>query len=192
MNKLEDTMKKCLLSEAEALLKIAESVDETSIDFAGTIAACKGKIVFTGVGKSFIVSSKIAGTLSSIGISSIALNPLSLLHGDMGFLDSEDIVIALSNSGETDILIDALKCIRSLDIDILSITGNKCSTIAGMSSVTVEVKTTESGPFGLVPTTSTTAMMAYGDALACMIAELLDLKKDAFYKNHPGNFATRL
>ena len=108
-----DILKKCLQEEAQALMEVAKSIDDSYIEFAKEIAGCKGKIFFTGVGKSFIVASKIAGTFSSIGISSIPLNPLPMLHGDLGILDTDDLVIFLSNSGETDILKDVLKCVHS-------------------------------------------------------------------------------
>lgn len=179
-------MAECLRKEAEALNNIADSISSQSIEFAETISKCKGKIVFTGVGKSFIVASKISGTLSSIGVSSIAINPLSMLHGDLGFLDSEDTVIALSNSGETEILIEVLNCVKTLNVRILSITGNIHSRIAMMSHKSVEIQTEEAGPFGLVPTTSTTAMMAYGDALACLLVEILGLTLADFHRNHPN------
>ena len=186
MNDLINTLQKCLQEEIDALTKVMESIDETSVDFAKVIADCKGKIIFTGVGKSLIVASKIAGTLSSIGIPSTSLNPLGLLHGDLGFLDAADLIVALSNSGETDILINALACARHLNIEILSITGNRASTIASISKVSIEIKTEEAGPFGLVPTSSTTAMMAFGDALACALVKLKGLTVNNFYNNHPN------
>ena len=111
-----DILKECLRKEAEALIEVSQNIDESFIEFAEDIAECKGKIFFTGVGKSFLVASKIAETFSSIGISSIPLNPLSILHGDLGALNKNDIVIALSNSGETDILKDAWRYIHSAGI----------------------------------------------------------------------------
>jgi arabinose-5-phosphate isomerase len=187
-----DILKECLRKEAEALIEVSQNIDESFIEFSEEIAECKGKIFFTGVGKSFLVGSKIAGTFSSIGISSIPLNPLSILHGDLGALNENDIVIALSNSGETDILKDALKCIHSLGVKTLAITGNKASSIARMAVKSIEVKTTECGPFGLVPSSSTTAMMAMGDAIACLLINLKRLTIDDFYKNHPGGELSKL
>ena len=180
-----DIIRKCLLEEAKALTEISQNIDDSYIAFAQMIADCKGKIFFTGVGKSFIVASKIAGTFSSIGISSIPLNPLPMLHGDLGILDKDDIVIALSNSGETDILKEVLDCIRKSEIKTLAITGNNASSIAQASEVSIEVNTCECGPFGLVPTTSTTAMMAVGDALACALVAIKGLTVEDFYRNHP-------
>ena len=181
-----DILKKCLQEEAQALMEVAKSIDDSYIEFAKEIAGCKGKIFFTGVGKSFIVASKIAGTFSSIGISSIPLNPLPMLHGDLGILDTDDLVIFLSNSGETDILKDVLKCVHTLGIKTISITGNKLSSLAQMTYKSIEGKTQECGPFGLVPTTSTTAMVAVGDALACVLVLLKGLTADDFYRNHPN------
>lgn len=186
MKRQIDILRDCLYKESEALKTLADSIDTDSIEFAKAIAECKGKIVFTGVGKSFIVASKISGTLSSIGVSSIPINPLPMLHGDLGFLDSDDTVIALSNSGETDLLIEVLNCVKTLNVRILSLTGNRNSTIARMSYKSVEIKTEEAGPFGLVPTTSTTAMMAFGDALACLLVEILGLTMADFHRNHPN------
>ena len=181
-----DILKKSLQEEAQALMEVAKSIDDSYIEFAKEIAGCKGKIFFTGVGKSFIVASKIAGTFSSIGISSIPLNPLPMLHGDLGILDTDDLVIFLSNSGETDILKDVLKRVHTLGVKTISITGNKLSSLAQMTYKSIEVKTQECGPFGLVPTTSTTAMVAVGDALACVLVLLKGLTADDFYRNHPN------
>ena len=180
-----DILRKCLVEEAQALIEISNNLDDSFIEFAEEIAGCKGKVFFTGVGKSYIVSSKIAGTFASIGISSIPLNPLPILHGDLGVLDSDDIVIFMSNSGETDILKEVIRCVHSLGVRTLSITGNKCSYIAQTTYKTIEVKTRECGPFGLIPSTSTTAMMAVGDALACLLVKIKGLTIEAFYRNHP-------
>ncbi len=180
-----DILRKCLVEAAQALIEISNNLDDSFIGFAEEIAGCKGKVFFTGVGKSYIVSSKIAGTFASIGISSIPLNPLPILHGDLGVLDSDDIVIFMSNSGETDILKEVIRCVHSLGVRTLSITGNKFSYIAQTTYKTIEVKTRECGPFGLIPSTSTTAMMAVGDALACLLVKIKGLTIEAFYRNHP-------
>lgn len=185
MKNIKEIMKECLTSEAESLRYLSESIEQNSVSFCEVISKCSSKVIFTGVGKSLIVASKIAGTLSSIGIASTAISPLSLLHGDLGFITSDDLVIALSNSGETDILIDALDCIKSKGAKILSITGNARSTIAGLSSETIEIPSKEVGPFGLVPTTSTTLMMAFGDAIACALVEIMNIDINDFYANHP-------
>lgn len=185
MKDITGIMKECLVSEAESLKSLSESIEQNSVSFCEAISKCSGKVIFTGVGKSLIVASKIAGTLSSIGIASTAINPLSLLHGDLGFITSDDLVVALSNSGETDILIDAMHCIGRKGARMLSITGNVQSTIAKMSSESVEIKSTETGPFGLVPTTSTTLMMAFGDAVACALVEIMNIDINDFYANHP-------
>ena len=187
-----DIIKKCLIEEANALTEISQNLDDSFIAFAYKISECKGKIFFTGVGKSLIVASKIAGTFSSIGIPSIPLNPLPMLHGDLGALDKNDIVIILSNSGETDILKEVLKCTGKSGIKTLAITGNKASSIAQASEASIEVKTQECGPFGLVPTTSTTAMMAVGDALACVLVEIKGLTVEDFYRNHPEGTLSKL
>ena len=181
-----DILRKCLIQEAEALIDISNRIDDSFIEFVDEIARCKGKIFITGVGKSYIVGCKIAGTFASIGISSIPLNALPMLHGDLGVLGNDDIVIVLSNSGETDILKEIIGCVQVLGVRTLSITGNKASYIAKVTDKTIEVKTMECGPFGLIPSTSTTAMMAVGDALACLLVQIKDLTIDDFYRNHPN------
>ena len=185
MNTLKQ-IKRCLLEEAEALKALADQADESYLEVLNLISNCNGKCCFTGVGKSFIVASKIASSFCSLGYCSIAIDPLRLLHGDLGALSKEDLVFALSNSGETKILLHAMKLIEAMNIKIISITGNANSSLAQMSRCHVEVKTTEAGPFGLVPSTSTTAMMAIGDALLSGVVEMNGITVERFMEFHPG------
>jgi arabinose-5-phosphate isomerase len=179
-------IKKCLFEEAEALNTLAELVDKSYLDVLNLISNCSGKCCFTGVGKSFIVASKIASSFCSLGICSIAIDPLRLLHGDLGSLSKDDIVFALSNSGETEILLQAIKLVAGMKIKIISMTGSSNSSLAQLSNCHLLVETKEAGPFGLVPSTSTTAMMAIGDALLCGLVEKEKITIERFKEFHPG------
>ena len=179
-------IKQCLREESDALQAIAEQIDESYLDVLNLISTCSGKCCFTGVGKSFIVASKIASSFCSLGICSIAIDPLRLLHGDLGSLSKDDIVFALSNSGETKILLQAMRHIARMKIKIISMTGSTNSTLAQLSNCHILVETKEAGPFGLVPSTSTTAMMAIGDALLCGLVERNKITIERFKEFHPG------
>lgn len=185
MNTIQQ-IKKCLLEEAEAIKELVERVDESYLGVLNIISNCSGKCCFTGVGKSFIVASKIASSFCSLGICSIAIDPLRLLHGDLGSLSKDDIVFALSNSGETEILLQVMRLVAGMDLKIISMTGNANSSLAKMSDCHIWVETTEAGPFGLVPSTSTTAMMAVGDALLSGLVEKEQITIERFREFHPG------
>ena len=141
MNTIQQ-IKKCLLEEAEAIKELVERVDESYLGVLNIISNCSGKCCFTGVGKSFIVASKIASSFCSLGICSIAIDPLRLLHGDLGFLSKDDIVFALSNSGETEILLQVMRLVAGMDLKIISMTGNANSSLAKMSDCHILVETT--------------------------------------------------
>ena len=133
-----------------------------------------------------MVARKIASSFSSIGYSSIEVDPLRLLHGDLGFFSKDDLLIAISNSGETDSIVSALRYVKSLGVEIISITGNDASSVARMSSCHLTVRTHEAGAFGLVPSSSTTAVMALGDALLCGLIKRDRLSVSVFHRYHPG------
>ena len=181
-----EEIKTCLRDEAQSLMTLSESIDESVIPFLAALSNCKGKRCFTGVGKSLMVARKIASSFSSVGYASIEIDPLRLLHGDLGFLSEDDLVIAISNSGETSILVSAVRDVREIGIEVLSITGNQESTIAKLSSHHITVCTSEAGPFGLVPSSSTTAVMALGDALLCALVKRDGLTVKNFLHYHPG------
>ena len=175
-----------MLEEADALKALAKQIDEAHLEVLNLISDCSGKCCFTGVGKSFIVASKIASSFCSLGFCSISIDPLRLLHGDLGSLSKADIVFALSNSGETEILLQAMEHIKGLGLNIISMTGNANSSLAKMSNCHILVETTEAGPFGLVPSTSTTAMMAMGDALLSGLVKMKGITIERFMEFHPG------
>ncbi len=185
-------IKTCLKSEAQALIALSNSIDEGIIPFLDYLSTCKGKLFFTGVGKSLMVARKIASSFSSVGIASIEVDPLRLLHGDLGLLSSDDLIIAISNSGETDILVAALQNAKRLGVELLAITGNTNSSIAKMAASHILVKTDEAGAFGLVPSSSTTLVMALGDAILCGLIERNHISVNEFFRYHPGGELGRM
>lgn len=177
----------CIANEADALHSLSQSIGDGDIEILKQLYACKGKRLFVGVGKSAIVGSKIAGTFTSLGFASLSLSPLDMLHGDLGFLQPDDLVVVVSYSGETDILVELIKAIKRLHpTHIISITGNRDSTIAQLSDSTKEIKVREAGPFGVVPSSSTTATMVYGDALAMALTAMKGLSFSDFQRFHPS------
>ncbi len=180
------TIKKCILQEASSLQAVADQIDETSyLSFLHELEACKGHIIFTGVGKSGIVAKKIASSFCSLGIHSIYLDVLAMLHGDLGTVADNDLCVILSNSGETDIVLELVRHLTKLGIPILSITGNADSSLSSMSKHYISFSTNEAGPFGIVPSTSCIAMMAIGDGLLCALSERKKISKEALLLYHP-------
>lgn len=187
MSSIKDIIRNCIRKEAEALMHIADTIDDTDMLFLEKIKSCNGNIIISGIGKSFMVGNKIAGTLSSIGTTTIAISITDLLHGNIGMLHSNDLLIIISNSGETKEIIELVNHLRTIEnYTIISITGNKNSTLAKLSQISKEIQVDEAGPFSIVPTSSTTAVMAYGDALATALAKIQDLTLNTFRTFHPG------
>lgn len=187
MNEIKNIIQSCIRQEIEALKHLSKTIDETDILFVKTIACCKGKIIITGIGKSYAVGRKIAGTLSSIGMPAISVSTTDMLHGNIGMLRKDDILLLISNSGETKEIIELAEHLQSIgNYTIFSITGNSKSTLAKISQLTKEIKVQEAGPFSIIPTSSTTAVMAYGDALAVALAYINGLSPEEFGQYHPG------
>ncbi len=178
--------KDVLKKEAEALLQIMEGLDESFEQAVDIIFRCSGRVVLTGIGKSGLVCKKIASTLSSIGTPALFLHPADSLHGDLGMLQSGDVLIVVSNSGETDEVISILPWIKRMDIPTLVITGNMDSTIARNGDVVLGINVDEACPFNMVPTSSTTATLAMGDAIAVALMERRNFKIEDFASLHPG------
>ena len=159
-------------------------------DFAAAcrlILACEGRVVVTGMGKSGHIGSKIAATLASTGSPSFFLHPAEAIHGDIGMITAKDVVMALSNSGETDELLTILPVIKRLDVPLIALTGNGASTLARYATVTLDVSVpAEACPLNLAPTTSTTATLAMGDALAVATLEARGFTEEDFARSHPG------
>lgn len=177
-----------LLHEAAAISTAAYRLDHLSISKAvGILEHCNQKVVLSGVGKSGIVGRKIASTFSSVGLVALFLNPLDALHGDIGVVAPGDVVILLSNSGETKELLALLPHLRRRGTSVISIVGNLESSLARESDVALDAGVdSESGPHNLVPTASTAVAMAIGDALATVWMQRRNISPDEFATNHPA------
>jgi len=179
--------KEVLKIEEKGLASIRESLDLNFAKAVEMLASCKGRVIITGLGKSGLVGRKIAATMSSTGTPSFFLHPVEGAHGDLGMLRSEDVVISISNSGETDELNALLPAIRSFEIKIISITSEINSTMGRLSDIVVQTKVPcEACSHGLAPTSSTTAALAMGDALAVCLMDHKAFDSKDFKKFHPG------
>ncbi|MBI4654863.1 MAG: KpsF/GutQ family sugar-phosphate isomerase [Nitrospirae bacterium] len=187
MRELIEQAKKVLNIEAEAIKLLIDRIDDNFIKAIDIIYFCKGKVVVTGMGKSGLIGKKIAATLASTGTPAFFLNPAEGSHGDIGMVTKGDVVIAISNSGETKEIIMILPVLQRLDIKLISLTGNPFSTLAKASDVVLDVSVKEEAcPMGLVPTASTTAALAMGDALSVTLLNKRGFKEEDFAFFHPG------
>lgn len=179
--------KEVLHIEAEGILTLIEHVDERFARAVEWIYASSGRVIVTGVGKSGIVGRKIVATLSSTGTPALFLHPVEAMHGDLGMVRSEDIVLALSNSGETDEINFLLPSLRAIGTKIVAFTGNLESTLARHCDLAIFTGVPrEACPFGLAPTASSTAMLAMGDALAVALIKKRNFSVLDFRRYHPG------
>ena len=179
--------KNVLEIEAAAILAMKERIGENFISAVRQIIECKGRVVVTGMGKSGAIANKIAGTLASTGSPALFLHPAEGVHGDLGMVTSQDVVIALSNSGETDELTVILPILKRIGAKLISLVGRTDSTLARASDVVLDVSVEkEACPLGLAPTTSTTVMLALGDALALAAMETRKFTKEDYAMLHPG------
>lgn len=179
--------KEVLLTEAKEL-EIASTTISDSIEKAvELIVKCKGKLIITGVGKSGLVGSKIAATMASTGTSSFFLHPTEAMHGDLGMIGKDDIVLAISYSGESEELIQILPHLKRFDIPLISMASDENSTLANYSDIFISIAITkEACPLNVAPTSSTTLTMALGDALAVCLMYKREFKKEDFASFHPG------
>ncbi|HEX8773887.1 MAG TPA: KpsF/GutQ family sugar-phosphate isomerase [Pyrinomonadaceae bacterium] len=177
-----------LRMESEAIARTAERLARAEVERAiALLAACRGKVVLVGLGKSGIIAHKIAATMTSTGTGAIYLHPSDALHGGMGIVAAEDIVIALSNSGETDEVIAMLPFLKHRGVPIIALVGNLNSTLARRADLVLDASVDqEACPLNLAPTTSTTVALAIGDALAMTLMQVRGLTPDDFAVNHPG------
>ena len=177
----------CLKDEAQALLELIPQLDENFEKAVEMMFNCKGKIIVTGVGKSGNIGAKIAATLSSTGTPAFYINPLDIYHGDLGVMTPDDVVLALSNSGQTDELLRFLPMVLHMNVPVVSISGNPKSLLAKYSTahITCSVEK-EACPLNLAPTSSTTAALAMGDALAIALMMVRNFKPNDFAQFHPG------
>ena len=177
----------CIKDEAEALLDLIPLMDENFDKAVDMIFKCHGKVIVTGVGKSGHVGAKIAATLSSTGTPSFFINPLDVYHGDLGVMTKDDVVLAISNSGQTDELLRFIPMVLHKRIPIIGMSGNPTSLLAKYSDVHLNVSVKkEACPLNLAPTSSTTAALAMGDALAVALMEVRNFKPNDFAQFHPG------
>lgn len=188
-----DIAKEVFKIEQHALKTTEECFNEDFVKAVKTIAACKGRLVLIGIGKSGHIGRKIAATLASTGTPSFFVHPTEALHGDLGMITAQDIVLALSFSGQTEEINKILLPLKKEKVKIISMTGNPASNLALMSDIHLHVKVErEACPYNLAPTASTTAMMAYGDALAIALMKIKDFKKKDFALFHPGGSLGKL
>ncbi len=183
-----------LKSEAKAITALQARLDQRFHRACELILQCEGRIVVTGMGKSGHIGNKIAATLASTGSPSFFMHPGEASHGDLGMITSQDLVIALSNSGETSEITLLLPLLKRLGIPLVALTGNPRSTLARAADINLDVSVAEEAcPLGLAPTSSTTASLAMGDALAVAVLEARGFTAEDFALSHPGgNLGRRL
>ncbi|HEU4869654.1 MAG TPA: SIS domain-containing protein, partial [Pyrinomonadaceae bacterium] len=181
--------------ESEAIAQTATRLDQAQVErVVELLAQCKGKVVILGVGKSGIIGQKIAATMTSAGTAALYLHPSDALHGGLGIVQPDDVVIVLSNSGETDEIVAMLPYLKNRGVPIVAIVGNLNSTVARRSDAVLDASVDqEACPLNLAPTTSTTVALAIGDALAMTVMKVKGLTSDDFAVNHPaGRLGKRL
>ncbi len=173
--------------EAEAIRRLIPRIGRSFEQAVGLILACKGRVIVTGMGKAGIISQKLSATLASTGTPSYWVHPAEAIHGDMGRVTKHDIVIALSNSGETEELTRLLPVIKRIGTRLIAMTGKPASSLAKYADTVLDVSVTkEACSLNLAPTSSTTAMLAMGDALAVVVAERKGFREKDFALLHPG------
>lgn len=187
MKHVREFAAQCIRDEAKALLDLIPQLDENFDRAVDMMYHCKGKIIVTGVGKSGNIGAKIAATLSSTGTPAFFINPLDVYHGDLGVMTKDDVVLALSNSGQTDELLRFLPMVLHMQVPIIAMSGNPQSLLAKYSNVHLRVWVKkEACPLNLAPTSSTTAALAMGDALAIALMDVRDFRPQDFAQFHPG------
>ncbi|MSP26978.1 MAG: KpsF/GutQ family sugar-phosphate isomerase [Methylococcales bacterium] len=173
--------------ETQAIAALAEQINEQFVLACKLMFACKGRVVVTGMGKSGHIAGKIAATLASTGTPAFFVHSGEASHGDLGMITAQDVVLALSNSGETEEVITILPIIKRLGVPLIAMTGNPVSTLAKFATAHINVSVEqEACPLGLAPTSSTTAALVMGDALAVSLLEARGFTRDDFALSHPG------
>ncbi|OIP49105.1 MAG: arabinose-5-phosphate isomerase [Deltaproteobacteria bacterium CG23_combo_of_CG06-09_8_20_14_all_60_8] len=182
-----DKAKAVLRIEAEGILALIDQVGQQFQKAVDLIMASHGRVIITGIGKSGLIGQKIVATMNSTGTSSFFLHPVEAMHGDLGMVDAGDVVLAISYSGETTELCILLPSLRKRGVKIIAMTGNPSSSLAAAADAILSVAIPqEACPLGLAPTTSTTATLAMGDALAVVLLDLKQFNVSDFRRNHPG------
>ena len=187
MEAMLEHAREVLRMEAEAILELVPRIDENFAAAVNLILECQGRTVITGMGKSGLIGRKMAATLASTGTPSFYLHPAEGIHGDLGMVTASDVVIALSNSGETGEVLNILPSLRRIGAKIIAMVGNANSTLGKNADVILDVGVSkEACPLGLAPTSSTTAALAYGDALALALLKKHNFTASQFAIFHPG------
>jgi arabinose-5-phosphate isomerase len=182
-----DVARQVLQVEADAIRNLMDNLGEEFDRAVELIAACEGRLVLTGMGKSGIICRKIAATMSSTGTPSLFMHPAEAIHGDLGMVTSDDLVVAISQSGSTDEIIELLRMLRRLGVTLIAITSSPGSTLAEAADLHLDVGVRrEACPMNLAPTASTTASLALGDALAMAVSVKKGFKEEDFARLHPG------
>lgn len=182
-----ETGKKVLRIESQAIAGLIDRLDERFEKAVEAMNSCRGRVVITGMGKSGLIGKKIASTLASIGVPAFFLHPAEGVHGDLGMVVKDDLIIAISNSGETDEILQLLPTIKRFDVPLVAMTGKTESTLAKRSDIVLDISVAEEAcPLNLVPTASTTATLAMGDALAIALLDKKGFKAEDFAVFHPG------
>jgi arabinose-5-phosphate isomerase len=174
-------------TEGGAVLALRDRIDDAFVQACRHLLACRGRVVVSGMGKSGHIGGKIAATLASTGTPAFFVHPGEASHGDLGMITSQDVVLALSNSGETDELVNILPLIKRLGVPLVTMTGNPRSSLAQAADVNLDVSVArEACPLGLAPTSSTTVALVMGDALAVALLEARGFTAEDFARSHPG------
>lgn len=179
--------KKVLINESKAIARLVGRINSDFGKIVDVLARSKGRVIVTGMGKPGFIAQKVSATMSSTGTPSLYLHPAEALHGDLGRVTTDDIIIAFSNSGETEEVVKLLPIIKKIGAILIAVTGNKASTLASASDYVIDSSVSkEACPMGLAPTTSTTVMLALGDALAIALLEKKNFQPRDFAFYHPG------
>ncbi|HAU1604658.1 TPA: KpsF/GutQ family sugar-phosphate isomerase [Legionella pneumophila] len=174
-------------TEAQAVFELTQRIDERFEKACELLLSCKGRIVVTGMGKSGHIANKLASTFSSTGSPAFFMHPGEASHGDLGMITRQDIVVAISNSGNTHEIVTLLPLLKRLEVPLIALTGNKQSTLAKSADVNLDVSIKqEACPLGLAPTTSTTVSLVMGDALAISLLQARGFSAEDFALSHPG------
>ncbi|MGD8783507.1 MAG: KpsF/GutQ family sugar-phosphate isomerase, partial [Thioalkalispiraceae bacterium] len=186
-NRVAKLARAVIETEAQAVEKLLERIGDTFTNAVDAMLHCRGRVVVLGMGKSGHIGNKIAATLASTGTPAFFVHPGEASHGDLGMITSQDVVLALSNSGETDEILTILPLIKRLNAPLIAMTGNPQSRLAKESDFHLDISVEkEACPLGLAPTSSTTATLVMGDALAIALLESRGFTEDDFARSHPG------
>lgn len=182
-----DSCKAQIQKEADALNKVAEQVDEAYVEACHAILECKGRVIVTGLGKTGHIGRKIAASLASLGVPAFFVHSCESLHGDMGMITQDDVVIMISNSGKSAEILNMLPSLSILGVKTISITNNRNSPLALATDIKILCDAgTEIDHMGLAPTTSTTAALSIGDAIATVVSKMRGFERKDFALSHPG------